>query len=285
MKKIFIILLCIVFILSAFASCDQAEESKTDISEIVSETASQTESELSADISEEISILPREESTNDESAPDESVPEVSLPNEDNIPEESGAVAENTEPKENDGWDFLKGLQVFGGCMSDSSDAAVHPFVDGFLEATTRYYQYEENLDLLYPVKIIVFRYTDINSAYDLPRSSKLLNEVEFKQFEDWLGATGLKFRAKTENTHVYPEDKNTEEYIVEYTFIHTELSADDMNELVELGKEKGYRLNILFCADDECLEGKDVYYPNGCIWHDCYEDFGAEIPEDCFNKK
>ncbi|MBO5401970.1 MAG: hypothetical protein J6A85_02225 [Clostridia bacterium] len=243
------------------------------------------ESEIDESYSDKAEESAPEASAPDESEPDESVPEVSLPNEENIPEESDAVAENTEPKENDGWDFLKGLQVFGGCMSDSSDAAVHPFVDGFLEATTRYYQYEENLDLLYPVKIIVFRYTDINSAYDLPRSSKLLNEVEFKQFEDWLGATDLKYRAKTENTHVYPEDKNTEEYIVEYTFIHTELSADDMNELVELGKEKGYRLNILFCADDECLEGKDVYYPDGCVWHDCYEDFGKEIPEDCFNKK
>ena len=95
MKKIFIILLCIVFILSAFASCDQAEESKTEISEgeRVSETASQTESELSADISEEISILPPEESTNDESEPDESVPEASLPNEENIPEASQTESE------------------------------------------------------------------------------------------------------------------------------------------------------------------------------------------------
>ncbi|MBR6777378.1 MAG: hypothetical protein IKM27_06490 [Clostridia bacterium] len=41
MKKIFIILLCIVFILSAFASCDQAEESKTETSESVSETVSE----------------------------------------------------------------------------------------------------------------------------------------------------------------------------------------------------------------------------------------------------
>jgi hypothetical protein len=52
MKKIFLSLLCIVFVLSAFASCNQAEESKTEISVIVSETASQTESELSAEISE-----------------------------------------------------------------------------------------------------------------------------------------------------------------------------------------------------------------------------------------
>ena len=73
MKKIFLSLLCIVFVLSVFASCDQAEESKTDISDIVSETASQTESELSADISEEIR-LPDEENNNDTSkAPEEDV--------------------------------------------------------------------------------------------------------------------------------------------------------------------------------------------------------------------
>ncbi|MBR6776998.1 MAG: hypothetical protein IKM27_04545 [Clostridia bacterium] len=55
MKKIFIILLCIVFILSAFASCDQAEENKTDISENVSETVSEALPEQSEEVSEDAS--------------------------------------------------------------------------------------------------------------------------------------------------------------------------------------------------------------------------------------
>lgn len=60
MKKIFIILLCIVFILSAFASCDQAEENKTEISESVSETVSEAlpeQSEEVSDVSAEVSEL------------------------------------------------------------------------------------------------------------------------------------------------------------------------------------------------------------------------------------
>lgn len=60
MKKIVIILLCIVFILSAFASCDQAEENKTEISESVSETVSEAlpeQSEEVSDVSAEVSEL------------------------------------------------------------------------------------------------------------------------------------------------------------------------------------------------------------------------------------
>ena len=99
MKKIFIILLCIVFILSAFASCDQAEENKTDISESVSEAVSQTESELSADTSEEVSVLLPEESTNDESEPDESTNDESTSGENSTPEASQTESESNTSSE------------------------------------------------------------------------------------------------------------------------------------------------------------------------------------------
>ena len=89
MKKIFLSLLCIVFVLSAFASCDQAEESKTDISDIVSETVSEALPEQSEEVSEDAS----EESVPEESTPDESVPEVSLPDE-SAPEVSLPDEEN-----------------------------------------------------------------------------------------------------------------------------------------------------------------------------------------------
>ena len=56
MKKIFLSLLCIVFVFSAFASCDQAEESKTEISESVSETVSEAPLEQSEEISEDVSV-------------------------------------------------------------------------------------------------------------------------------------------------------------------------------------------------------------------------------------
>lgn len=45
MKKIFIVLLCIVFMCSVFASCDEAEESKTDIS--VDDTSTSEQSDIS----------------------------------------------------------------------------------------------------------------------------------------------------------------------------------------------------------------------------------------------
>ena len=208
-----------------------------------------------------------------------------MPEENSAPEVSQPIAEAPETPKNDGWDFLKNLQVFGGCVSDSSDMGAHPFVDGFLEATTRYYEYEEKLELLYPVKIIVYHYTDNETAYDLPRSTKLLNEEEFKAFESFLKETELKYRLLTESVSVYSEGNDTEPNSLEYNIVHTELSADDMNELVNLGKEKGFHLNILFCESDSCLEGKSIYYPDGCVWHDCYEGMGKEIPENCFNKK
>ncbi len=80
MKKVLLLLLCVAFTLSAFMSCEQAEESKADISE--SKNESQTES---TDASEEASEI--EESSSDKesdvsdesSAPDES-DEISVVN-------------------------------------------------------------------------------------------------------------------------------------------------------------------------------------------------------------
>jgi predicted small secreted protein len=282
MKKIFLLLGCIVLICFAFSACDTPEESKADISKAdtaVSQAVSETESEISEDVSAEVSVT--EESVTEES---ETSDESEVPEENSAPEVSQTVTENTTP-EDDGWDFLKKLQVFGGCVSDSADAAAHPFIDGFLEATTRYFKYDEKLELLYPVSITVYRYTDNETAYDLPRITSLLNENEFEQFEAWLGTTELKYQAKKQNVYVYPENSNGEAYTAEYTVVHTELSPDDMEKLVESGKENGYHLSIVFCENDSCLEGKNIYYPDGCVWHDCYEDIGIEVPDYCFNKK
>ena len=81
MKKIFLLLGCIVLICFAFSACDEAEESKADISKAetaVSQAVSETESEISEDVSAE-----------------ESVTEVSVTEESETPEGS-----NSEPTDN-----------------------------------------------------------------------------------------------------------------------------------------------------------------------------------------
>ena len=58
MKKIFLLLGCIVLLCFVFSACDEAEESKADISKAdtaVSQAVSETESEISEDVSEELS--------------------------------------------------------------------------------------------------------------------------------------------------------------------------------------------------------------------------------------
>ena len=113
MKKIFLLLGCIVLICFVFSACDEAEESKADISKAetaVSQAVSETESEISEDISAEVSVT------------EESVTEVS--------ETSAESSENVIiDEESDYGDFKivdkryertdpSGLQIWGNAIDD-----------------------------------------------------------------------------------------------------------------------------------------------------------------------
>ncbi len=56
MKKLAIIALCVILLSSSLFGCDQAEESKTDISECVSETGSEAPPEQSEEVSDDVSV-------------------------------------------------------------------------------------------------------------------------------------------------------------------------------------------------------------------------------------
>ena len=95
MKKIFLLLGCIVLLCFVFSACDEAEESKADISKAetaVSQAVSETESDVSAEVSEDVSA---EVSVGEESkALEESkITEESVPAESNTPEVSQPIAE------------------------------------------------------------------------------------------------------------------------------------------------------------------------------------------------
>ena len=123
MKKIFLLLGCIVLICFAFSACDEAEESKADISKAesaVSQAVSETESEISEDVS-------AEESISEDVSAEESITEVS------VTEESETSAESSEnviiDEESDYGDFKivdkryertdpSGLQIWGNAIDD-----------------------------------------------------------------------------------------------------------------------------------------------------------------------
>ena len=92
MKKIFLLLGCIVLICFVFSACDEAEESKADISKAetaVSQAVSETESEISEDVSAEESVTEESETPEgSNSEPTDNVSESEVP-----PEESEEVSE------------------------------------------------------------------------------------------------------------------------------------------------------------------------------------------------
>ena len=72
MKKCFLLMLCAVLVISAFAGCEEAEESKADISKNESQV-------VSADVSEEMSETEESSPTEENSVPEE----ISVPDESN----------------------------------------------------------------------------------------------------------------------------------------------------------------------------------------------------------
>ena len=97
MKKLFLLLGCIVLICFVFSACDEAEESKADISKAesdVSQAVSETESDVSDEVSAEVSVG-EESETPAESSEDASVGEESkTPNESETPNESDTPDES-----------------------------------------------------------------------------------------------------------------------------------------------------------------------------------------------
>jgi hypothetical protein len=278
MKKCFLLMLCAVLVISAFAGCEEAEESKADISKNESQV-------VSADVSEEMSETVKEVSEepdfvivdyrNTQSLWDTAIDTFyrddtyeyffgALPMVDYVKVEySDGTSQNIREALKDGkitiadldefgiiyfkevhedakWDFMKHRNVYvGGHEFETGDKTFEHY-DPQVPFMFEHFPPDE-IKILFHLEISVF--DGKSTGTDADEFIPLTNEQKVG-FEEWCMAQGLPFVSATPKADS-PRAKDTAVY-------HGNFSEKDLKEIIKMAKEARFHIYVWSYGKDKC---------------------------------